>query len=155
MMVLMKDLLMQMTHISMCFASKVLLALETIKTQAADQLLHMRQTQHSNARELLSQTPANFPVPIIAKGPTSPEPPIRFAPTPTDQVATIAKKYSTTEVLDVPTINVGEVSPRPKTRKTDVPPPAASLPAPSVENVARMPNKNHLQEYHFVRYSAD
>ena len=49
------------------------------KTDAADQLLHMRQTQYSNARESLSQTPAKFLVPIIAKGPTFPEPPVRFA----------------------------------------------------------------------------
>ena len=106
------------------------------KTDAADHLLHMRQTQHSNACELLSQTPAKFPVPIIAKGPTSPESPVRFAPTPTDQVATIAKKPYPTEVLAIPTFNVGEVSPRTKTRETGVPPPATSLPAPYVENAA-------------------
>ena len=78
------------------------------KTDAADQLLHMRQNQHSDARESLSQTPAKLPVPIIAKVLSSLESPVHFAPTPTDQVATIAKKPSPTEVLAVPTINVGK-----------------------------------------------
>ena len=123
-----------MKHFVFCKQGLIGIGNNQFKTYAADQLLHMRQTQHSNARKSLSQTPAKFPVPIIAKNPTSMESPVRFAPTPTDQVATIAKKPSPTEVLAVPTINVGEVISRPKTRETDVPAPSASFPAPSVEN---------------------
>ena len=67
------------------------------KTQAADQLLHMRQTQHSDNLELLSNNPSIFQVPVIAIRPESLETPVGSAPIPTVEVTTIAKEPSPRE----------------------------------------------------------
>ena len=67
------------------------------KSQTADHLLQMRQTQHSNNHELLSNNPAIFQVPVAAKGPAFLETPVGYTPIPTVEVATISKEPLPTE----------------------------------------------------------
>ena len=70
----------------------------------------MHQTQHSDDCESLSNNPAIFQVPVIAKGPALPETPVGYTSIPIVEVATIAKETSPTEGLTVPTIDVEDIN---------------------------------------------